>query len=132
MGVAYKLECDSCRYESNMFVGIGFAYCSLESIASFVEDAELKQRMLTFMKDSSTQYNAYDAVYVCPQCGGLQNELYIEMSSDSAQYKHTYNCKRCGTAMHEIQIEHNGPVDVAGCPDCRDGKLTATFYMDWD
>lgn len=131
MGEAFKLECDTCRYHGNMFVGIGFAYISLKSIASFVDDPALKQRIATFMKDGSTTYDAYKAVYVCPQCRGIQNELYIEMRSNSAQYRHTCSCKRCGTEMEQLWIEHNGPVDVS-CPDCRDGKLTATFYMDWD
>lgn len=131
MGEAYKLECDACRYRGDIFVGIGFAYISLESIASFVGDPTLKRQIATFMKDGSTTFNAYDAVYVCPLCKGIQNELYIEMQSDTSQYKHLCNCKRCGAVMEQTMIEHNVPIRLS-CPDCSEGKLKATFYMDWD
>ncbi|CAM3553465.1 hypothetical protein [Marinicrinis lubricantis] len=107
MGEAFKLECDACRYKDNMFVGIGFAYMSLKSIASFVKDCKLKQRIEQFMEDDSVTYNAYDAVFVCPLCRGIQNELYIEMQSDTSQYKHACHCKRCGALMEEANFEHN-------------------------
>ncbi|RXZ79429.1 hypothetical protein EBB07_22900 [Paenibacillaceae bacterium] len=131
MGEAYKLECDACCYKDNIFTGIGFSYIALESIASFVNDPALKEQIHKFMKDDSVTFDAYDTAYVCPHCNGIQNQLYIEMHSDTMQYKHACHCKRCGTAMEQTIIEHNVPVRLS-CPDCSEGKLKATFYMDWD
>lgn len=131
MGEAYKLECDTCSYNDNIFVGIGFAYISLESIATFVDDPALKRQIEAFMKDSSTTFDAYDAMHVCPGCKGIQSELFIEMKSETSQYSHVCRCKRCGAVMEQESIEHNVPVRLS-CPDCSEGKLKATFYMDWD
>ncbi|MFF2890177.1 hypothetical protein [Paenibacillus sp. NPDC057967] len=131
MGEAFKLECDTCQYHNQIFVGFGFSYMSLKSIASFVHDPSLKRKIEIFMKDQATTFNAYDAMYVCPQCRGIQNELYMEMQSETSQFKQTYSCKGCATMMKEITIEHNAPVQLS-CPDCSEGLLKATFYMDWD
>ncbi|REK76815.1 hypothetical protein [Paenibacillus paeoniae] len=131
MGEVFKLECDTCQYENRISVGIGFLYTSLKSIASFVKDPSIKQQLDSFMKDSSTSFHAYDAMYVCPQCKGIQNELFIEMQSESSHFKHSCSCMRCGTIMIDIPMEHNVPVQL-NCPDCSEGGLKATFYMDWD
>lgn len=131
MGEGYKLECDTCRYHSLIYEGIGFKYTSLKSIASFVKDPALQQVIGQFIQDGSAAYYAYQALYVCPQCEGIQNELYIEMKSDRSQYRHIYNCKRCGAGMEQITVENNNPIRL-NCPDCRIGKLKMTCYLDWD
>lgn len=93
MGEAYKLDCDTCTYTRNIFVGFGFVYMSLESIASFVQDAALKRRIEEFIGNPSTRYDAYNALYVCPVCRAIRNELFIEMKSDSSQYRSSYALK---------------------------------------
>ncbi|ADO57783.1 hypothetical protein [Paenibacillus polymyxa] len=131
MGEAYKLDCDTCAYTKNIFVGFGFSYMSLESIASFVQDTVLKRRIGEFIGNPSTRYDAYDAIYVCPVCQAIRNELFIEMISDSSQYKISYACPRCASVMEQEHIENNVPVHLS-CPAWEKGKLKATFYMDWD
>ncbi|RJE87039.1 hypothetical protein D3P07_17875 [Paenibacillus sp. 1011MAR3C5] len=37
------MECDTCQYHNPIFVGLGFSYLSLQSIASFVHDPDLKR-----------------------------------------------------------------------------------------
>lgn len=131
MGEAFKLECGTCHYNSIIYEGIGFMYISLKSIASFVTDPALKQVIGEFMEDGSVSYDAHQALYVCPQCDGIQNELYIEMKSDRSQYRRVCNCKRCGAEMERTPIEHNVPIRLT-CPDCRESELMATSFMDWD
>ncbi|WP_090738615.1 hypothetical protein [Paenibacillus sp. Mc5Re-14] len=131
MGEAYKLDCDSCVFTKNIFVGFGFSYMSLESIASFVQDTVLKRRIGEFIGNPSTRNDAYDALYVCPVCQAIRNELFIEMISDSSQYKISYACPRCASVMEQEHIENNVPAHLS-CPACEKGKLKATFYMDWD
>ncbi|WP_311079212.1 hypothetical protein [Paenibacillus polymyxa] len=94
MGEAYKLDCDTCAYTKNIFVGFGFSYMSLESIALFVRDTALKRRIEEFIDNPSTKYDAYDALYVCPACQAISNELFIEMKSDSSHYKISYACPK--------------------------------------
>ncbi len=131
MGEAYKLDCDSCVFTKNIFVGFGFSYMSLESIASFVQDAALKRCIEEFTGNPSTRYDAYDAIYVCPVCQDIRNELFIEMISDSSHYKISYACPKCASVMEQEHIENNAHVHLS-CPACEKGKLKATFYMDWD
>ncbi|MEK5505619.1 hypothetical protein MKX46_07440 [Paenibacillus sp. FSL P4-0113] len=131
MGEAYKLDCDTCAYTKNIFVGFGLLYMSLESIASFVQDTVLKRRIGEFIGNPSTRYDAYDAIYVCPVCQAIRNELFIEMISDSSQYKISYACPRCTSVMEQEHIEKNASHHLS-CPACEKGKLKATFYMDWD
>lgn len=50
MGQGYKLTCDHCTYTEDIYIGIGFYYFSLESIASFVKDLALKQQIEHFQK----------------------------------------------------------------------------------
>ncbi|SCW30513.1 hypothetical protein SAMN04487970_100277 [Paenibacillus tianmuensis] len=130
MGEAYKLECGHCGYHTNVFVGIGFMYVDLHSIASFVQDTALKQRIAEFEKEPSTRYEAYNALYRCRACRSLRNELYLEMKSDSDYFVTTYSCGKCMEAMHPVPGDP-GAVQL-DCPECASGKLTATFYMDWD
>ncbi|MDY8094417.1 hypothetical protein UY456_15570 [Paenibacillus polymyxa] len=131
MGEAYKLDCDTCAYTKNIFVGFGLLYMSLESIASFVQVAALKRRIEEFIGDPSTRYDAYKALYVCPVCKTMRNELLIEIKSDSSQYRISYACPRCTSVMEQEHIENNAPHHLS-CPACEKGKLKATFYMDWD
>ncbi|NEU28737.1 hypothetical protein [Paenibacillus ottowii] len=131
MGEAYKLDCDTCVFTKNIFVGFGFSYMSLESIASFVQDAALKRCIEEFTGNPSTRYDAYDAIYVCPVCQDIRNELFIEMISDSSHYKISYACPKCASVMEQEHIENNAHVHLS-CPACEKGKLKATFYMDWD
>ncbi|MWC27618.1 hypothetical protein [Paenibacillus sp. MMS18-CY102] len=97
----------------------------------FVKEPALQQQIEAFLMDGSTKYDAYSSMYVCPACRGIQNELYIEMQSDTSAYKHVCSCKRCGMVMEQAEVEHSGPVLVS-CPECSEGKLTAEFYMDRD
>ncbi|KAF6628696.1 hypothetical protein H6F38_19435 [Paenibacillus sp. EKM208P] len=131
MGEAYKLDCDTCTYTENIFIGFGLAYMSLESVASFVKDAALKRCIEEFIGNPSTRYDAYNALYVCPACQAMRNELFIEMKSDSSQYRSSYACPRCTSVMEQKHIENNAPHHLS-CPACEKGKLKAKFYMDWD
>ena len=130
MGEAYTLKCSHCDFHTNVFVGIGFQYIYLSSIASFVQDAALKHRIAEFEKDKSTRYNAHDTLYRCTACRTIRNELYLEMKSDGDYFVTAYSCRKCGEAMRPEQDDLAAvPLD---CPECASGKLTASFYMDWD
>lgn len=131
MGQGYKLTCDHCTYTEDIYIGIGFYYFSLESIASFVKDLALKQQIEHFQKDPATTFDAYKALYVCPSCNAVRNELFMKMCSDTSQFVTIYTCKRCKDTLRLTPLEHLVPVHLS-CPACEHGQLESTFFMDWD
>ncbi|NRR23091.1 hypothetical protein [Brevibacillus sp. MS2.2] len=68
MGVAYKLHCERCSYNQNVYMGVGFRYGYLSEIEEWFEDPVGKERIREFMKDERTKYNCFHGLYACEKC----------------------------------------------------------------
>lgn len=133
MGEAYQLNCGRCSYKQEVFLGIGFRYCSLSMIQEWYEEEEGKKRIAEFIQhEEETTYDCFDGLYVCQSCGYLLNAIYLHMESAVDTYTNRYACPRCSAPMPPKPMEYI-PEDAAlNCPDCRKEKLTVQAFMDWD
>jgi DNA-directed RNA polymerase subunit RPC12/RpoP len=131
MGEACTLSCSLCSYTQNVFLGFGFRYTDLHSIAEWYEEAEERERIREFMSRQEADFDCYDGLYECKHCGYLLNKVFLHMKSENHAYTNSYACPRCHAPMPPkplLDVESG----VLDCPDCRQGKLAVNFYMDWD
>ncbi|MFF0826296.1 hypothetical protein ACFYU8_04180 [Brevibacillus sp. NPDC003359] len=133
MGEAYKLHCEHCSYNQNIYVGVGFRYIRLAEIWEWFEDEASKERIHEFMQDNSTRHSCFQGLYICEKCNYLLNATFLQMESDTDTYKNSYDCPRCAVKMPSMPIDEELDHGLAlACPQCGTEKLSIECFLHWD
>jgi len=129
MGHGITVRCTNCGHEQKAFLGVGFAYLSLEAVIEVVPPAE-QPLVLEILNDHYVESTDFEhSLYTCPNCHALEEHFYYRVVYDDGQILQSeYRCDRCGTRLDRTTRE----VSAYPCPVCGHTTLTKEVFIWWD
>lgn len=124
MGEIYRIRCDKCSIDNQLYLGNGMRDYSIENVLGAFDEEELDFKAVIKMANEGTWVYKRSIAY-CGNCKKYYAAPVLAIKHNNEKYGYVGKCS-CN--------EHGSLKRFsAGCPcDACGGKLSATFIGMWD
>jgi Zn finger protein HypA/HybF involved in hydrogenase expression len=131
MGTMLTVECSRCPYTATFYVGVGYAFGSVESILYRVHSTYIPRILAIIRQHPDHKFDVECRLYSCPKCHDLKARLYLKIEYGAGErFEIPMRCGRCRTPMREV--ETSAEVLNVPCPECGNEGLPITEAGTWD
>ena len=126
MGQILRLKCRKCGYGSDLWIGAGMSFYSVENVMD-IFDQEIQEKIKEAVKGISLRdYDVRKVIGICKECGKISAVGYFKMhAADGKDIEYTAKCP-CGADVEKIGSEDN-----IKCPTCGE-VLEVNEVGHWD
>lgn len=131
MGSGIAVQCQSCDYDKEFYLGVGMMYSSLENVIDSVHYRE-RPEVLKILQNHKVEKCDYEhKLYACTKCAGLYERFYVKIDYDGGEvYETDFICGKCKSGL--VEVEDISAANNRPCPKCNQKTLRVEETVLWD
>lgn len=126
MGRILNLKCKKCGYGSDLWIGAGMSFYSVENVIDIFDEETQKKIKIAIGGTSPGDYDVRKVIGRCKECGKISAVGYFKKHvADGIDIAYAAKCP-CGAEVEVIDSEA-----IINCPTCGEA-LEAEVAGHWD